>query len=373
MSDKFNILIVDDVEDNLHSLELIINDNFDVNIYKALDAKAAISIAMSNTIHLVLTDVQMPEINGFELAEYLKSVEKTKDIPVVLITGIYDQDKYRTKAYSLGAIEYITKPIDTEILTAKLKIYVDLFNGMRLSALEIENNEKMLLESKKLASMGEMIGFISHQLKQPLNTLSLYCQQIQLKHSDTKITDKSMSEFSKNTQDQIDYMNETIESFLDYYKPNKEKKEFLIDSVINKALDILKSKIYMNRIEVYENIDMSLKVYGVEMELCQVLLNILNNAIDQCISQNIEDANISIHVYKEDEDIVLTIEDNAGGVEQEKLSQLTNPYYTTKENGTGLGLYMVDIIIKESFKAKLKIFNSNYGLKFKIIFNNQQK
>ena len=371
MSDKFNILIVDDVEDNLHSLELVINDNFDVNIFKALDAKAAISIAMSQKIHLVLTDVQMPEINGFELAEYLKSVEKTKDIPVVLITGIYDQDKYRTKAYNLGAIEYITKPIDTEILTAKLKIYIDLFNGMRLSALEIENNERMLLESKKLATMGEMVGFISHQLKQPLNALSMYCQQIQMKHSNTSISDQSMSEFTKNTQDQIEYMNDTIESFLDYYKPNKEKKEFLVDNAITKALDILKSKIYMNRVEVYENIDMSLSVYGVEMELCQVVLNVLNNAIDECISREIENPNISIHLYKEDENIVLTIEDNAGGAPKDKLSQLTNPYYTTKDNGTGLGLYMVDMIIKESFNSKLKVFNSNYGLKIKIIFNNQ--
>ena len=369
MNEKFNILIVDDVEDNLHSLELIINDNFDVNIYRALDAKSAISLTMSNNIHLILSDVQMPEINGFELAEYLKSIEKTKDIPIVLITGIYDKDKYRMKAHKLGAIEYITKPIDTDLLTSKLEIYINLFNSMRLSALEIENNEKVFIESKKLAIMGEMVGFISHQLKQPLNALSLYCNQIQMKHSDTKITDQTMSEFTKNTQEQIDYMNETIESFLDYYNPNKVKSEFLINKSISKALDILKSKIYMNQIEVFENIDMNSKIYGVEMELCQVLLNILNNAVDECSSRKIEKGNIFINLFEEENKIVLSIEDNAGGIENEKLCKLTSPYFTTKEEGTGLGLYMVDMIIKESFKGELKIYNSSNGLKFEIIFN----
>lgn len=367
---KFNILIVDDVDDNLHSLELIINDNFDVNIYKALDAKTAISIVMTNRVDLILSDVQMPEINGFEFAEYLKSIESTKDIPIVFLTGIYDQDKYKTKAYNLGAIEYITKPIDTQILISKLSIYIKLFNALKVSAQEIKDNEKLLIESTKMASMGEMVGFISHQLKQPLSTLSMQCQKMKISHNTNEITDEEIKAFSKSTESQIGYMNDTIEGFLNFYNPQKIEKEFLVDIAIQKALDILNSKIKINQINIFENIDSTLCIRGIQMELTQVIINIVSNAIDACIMNNIEIKNIYINVYKNEENIILTIEDNAGGVEEEKLENIINPYFTTKQNGSGLGLYMVDMIIKNSFKSKLEFSNADGGLKFKIVFNN---
>lgn len=103
------------------------------------------------------------------------------------------------------------------------------------------------------------------------------------------------------------------------------------------------------------------------MELSQAILNIISNSIDAFIEKNIEEKNLLINLYKEDTKNLLIIEDNAGGIENNKLEKILEPYYSTKENGTGIGLYMVKLIIKNSFNGELKVTNSENGLKF-IIF-----
>ena len=101
----FNILLVDDIEDNLYSLELLIKENFELNIFKSLSAEDAMNVIIENKIDLILCDVQMPDIDGFEFAQYLKEIENTKDIPIVFITGIYNKDEYKSKGYHYEALE----------------------------------------------------------------------------------------------------------------------------------------------------------------------------------------------------------------------------------------------------------------------------
>lgn len=129
---KFSILLVDDIYENIYSLKMLIEDGFDVHIFSALNVKDAITILMNNPIDLILTDIQMPNIDGFEFVELLKSEEKTKNIPIIFITGIYDKDEYKTRGFDLGAIDYITKPINYVLLNAKLKIYIDIFRNKKI-------------------------------------------------------------------------------------------------------------------------------------------------------------------------------------------------------------------------------------------------
>ena len=234
---KFSILLLDDVSENIYSLKLFIEENFDINIFTALKAQEAIEIVMNNTIDLILTDVQMPDIDGFEFAQYLKDIESTKDIPVIFITGIYEKDEYKNKGYNIGGIEYITKPIDNKLLISKLKIYINIFNTIKTSNEKLHKTENLLIHSAKMASMGEMIGLISHQLKQPLNVLSLYVEDINLSYEYKELNDKYMEDFYKNTKDQIEYMNKTINGFLDFFNPNKKKENFLIKNSIYQSID----------------------------------------------------------------------------------------------------------------------------------------
>ncbi|WP_206423307.1 sensor histidine kinase [Arcobacter peruensis] len=366
--EDFNILLVDDIEENLYSLEVLINEKFELNVFKALGAEEAMNILIDHKIDLILCDIQMPDIDGFEFAHYLKELENTKDIPIVFVTGIYDKDEYKTKGYNLGAVDYLTKPIDDELFYSKLNVYIDIYDQKKQNDSKLEKTENLLIHNTKMASMGEMIGLISHQLKQPLNTLSLYCDDVKLSYEYEEINEEYVNDFSKNTKKQIVYMNNTIDSFLDFFNPNKLTDNFNISVAINKAIELLQSKININSIELDLQIDDSLEIKGVEMEFTQVIINIVNNSIDAFIEQKNSDDHkvIKVHAKKELDAIKIELEDNAGGISNGNIEEILDPYYTTKENGTGVGLYMVNLIIKNSLNGDLQISNSNEGLKFEI-------
>jgi len=167
--DKFNILLVDDVEENLYSLKLLIEDRFDnVHIRSALNARDALLIIMKYDVDLILSDVQMPEINGFELIEYLHNIEQTKDIPVILITGICDDEMYVKQAYNTGAIEYIRKPIDDNLLYSKLRVYLNIYTQKKEDKRLMGEKDKLLLNQVKLNAMIKNIDQLSPKIQQSL-------------------------------------------------------------------------------------------------------------------------------------------------------------------------------------------------------------
>lgn len=361
--EKFNILLVDDVPENIYSLKMMIEDSFDVNIFSSLSAQEGMEILMKEKIDLILTDVQMPDIDGFEFVEYLKNIDRTKNIPVIFITGIYDKDEYKSKGYDLGAVEYITKPIHDVLLNSKLKVYIDIFEKRKLDEEEIAVKDEILIHQSKMASMGEMIGVIAHQLKQPLNILSLYCNDVKDSYSFNEIDDKFIDDFSKNTKEQIKFLSETIDGFRDFFNPDKQKREFEIKKAIEKSLKLLGNQLEVNHVTLNMEVEEE-KVYGVESELEQVILNIINNSIDAFNDNSIENRKINISVLSKQSYTILIMEDNAGGVKEENLEKIFDPYYTTKAKGTGTGLYMVKLVIKNSFQGDLKINNSSNGLRY---------
>ncbi|WP_368031241.1 response regulator [Arcobacter sp. s6] len=361
--EKFSLLLVDDVPENIYSLKMMIEDGFDVNIFSALSAQEGIEILMNENIDLILTDVQMPEIDGFEFIEYLKNIERTKNIPVIFITGIYDKDEYQTRGYNLGAVEYITKPIHDILLNSKLKVYIDIFEKQKLDEAQIVSKDKILIHQSRMATMGEMIGVISHQLKQPLNILSLYCNDVKDSYYSNEIDKIFIDKFSKNTNEQIKFLSDTIDNFRDFFNPDKQKRDFSIKDAIERSLRLLGNQFKVNEIKL--NLELNDEnVYGIETELDQVILNIINNAIDAFKERNVKNKELNITVLSKSTYTILIIEDNAGGVNIDNFEKLFDPYYTTKSNGTGTGLYMVKLVIKNSFKGDLKVNNTEKGLRY---------
>lgn len=368
MESKFSVLIIDDVEDNIYSLKLLLED-FDINIFSALSANDGITILMKENIDLIFCDIQMPDIDGFQFIEYIKGIEKLKDIPTIFITGIYDKDSYQEKGYELGAIEYISKPIDDVLLTSKLKVYIDLFHKNKKTNESLENANKLVLHNTKMASIGEMIGVISHQMKQPLNVLSLYCDDIKFSYDYDELDRESIEDFSVNTKKQIHHMRDTIDGFLSFFNPDKEQKNFYIEDSLSSCIDLVSSHLDKNKVSLTRSIKSNFLLSGVEMELTQVVMNLLTNSIQAFNERNIPDRKIIIETYEENNKIFLTVLDNAGGIQEENLEKLFDPYYTTKTDGTGIGLYMVKLIIKNSFKGNLSLENTNLGVKFILEFD----
>lgn len=365
---KFRILIVDDVAENIHSLKMAIDDSFDVTVYSALSSQEGVSILMKQQVDLILTDIQMPDIDGFEFAEYLKGIDRLKDIPIIFITGVYDNLEFQKKGYDLGGVEYITKPIDTNILHYKLKVFIDIFEKEKQKNAEIDDKNKILIYQSKMAAMGEMLGVISHQLKQPLSVLSLFCGDVKFNYEHYEIDDDFVEDFDKQTDQQIRYMSETIDRFKEFFNPNKAKEKFLLKDALDDSIKLLEIILLKNNTTIDIQVDNE-EIFGVKDELGQVLINLITNSKDAFIENKIENKKIVIKSQHDENSITLSLEDNAGGIPKNIIDNIFNPYFTTKENGTGTGLYMVNLIVTTSFKGNIKAYNiGNSGVKFEIIF-----
>ncbi|MGA1932860.1 PAS domain-containing protein [Arcobacter sp. YIC-464] len=250
-----------------------------------------------------------------------------------------------------------------------------------LVLLEQQNQEKerMLYQQSKLASMGEMIGNIAHQWRQPLTVMSVISSsinmQLQLDKLNKELAQKNLDKLLKN----IEYLSSIIDKFRNFFNPNNEVEEFYIDEVIKENLVIFESSYKSSNINLILNLE-HIKLVGYKFELMQVVINIINNAKDALVSKaSLKDLSkfVFINSCIKDGKLELIIYDNAGGIESKISEKIYEPYFTTKHQsqGTGLGLYMSNEIIKKHFKGSLSNRtieyeyegNSYKGEEFKII------
>ena len=232
---------------------------------------------------------------------------------------------------------------------------------------EKEKNEQLLLQQSKLAMLGEMIGNIAHQWRQPLMQLSAILMYLDAYNEKGKLTSDKLICKIKDGNSIIDFMSKTIEDFRNYYKPEKQKEEFLIKDSIDSALFIVNSALKHANIKVdtnYSKKDLSLISF--KNEFSQALLNIITNAKDVLILREIENPSININVIKNSDNIEISVLDNAGGIDEEIIDKVFDPYFTTKHQsqGTGIGLYMTKMIIENNMNGNINIENSNNGARF---------
>ncbi len=236
---------------------------------------------------------------------------------------------------------------------------------------EIKKNTKqqhMIMQQNKLAQMGEMIENIAHQWRQPLaqiNSSIILIDAILEKHNfkDTLVENK-LTEIESLTS----YMSKTISDFKNFFNPNKKKTIFNVEEAIQKANDILKGLMSSHHIQIEINIEKDLKINSYLGELQQVILIIINNAIDAFIHMNIHFPKILINAYTDNESLVIHIEDNALGINSDLLDKIFEPYFTTKHKaqGTGLGLYIAKLVVENSLLGFLSVENKQNGACFTI-------
>ncbi|OUR74160.1 hypothetical protein A9Q76_01355 [Arcobacter sp. 31_11_sub10_T18] len=233
----------------------------------------------------------------------------------------------------------------------------------------LEEQQQMLTQQSKSAAMGEMISMIAHQWRQPLQTISILVQKLPLTRMlGDDISDELLEQVLDDVNIQIDYMTNTIEDFRDFFKPNKEKNEIDINELVLKAVDFLSYMLNLDSIHVNIQKTKDRKIAVHVNEIIQVLINIIKNARDVMIDNELGNREINIITYVTDEYAVIEIEDNAGGIPPEIIGKVFDPYFSTKlnKNGTGLGLYMSKTIIEQHSLGKLTVSNSTLGAVFKI-------
>ena len=223
-----------------------------------------------------------------------------------------------------------------------------------------------LQQQSKLASMGEMIGAIAHQWRQPLNELGIAIQNLKYDYEDGLITKEYLDDFIASTKKVIKFMSDTIDDFRNFYRVDKTKELFGVKDAIEKTLSIQKAQLLNNNIAV-ELIGDDFEISGYKNEFQQVILNLINNAKDILLEKKIQNAKITIELKER----MIFVRDNGGGVPEDIIKRIFEPYFTTKEQGkgTGMGLYMSKMIIEENIQAKLDVHNTQDGAEFRIDFN----
>jgi len=231
---------------------------------------------------------------------------------------------------------------------------------------ELRSKDQILEAQSKQAVMGEMISMIAHQWRQPLSTITLQIANLQFKKLLGQERNKNdIDEALNNISDTIVYLSDTIDDFQTYFHPDKEMQTIEIHDLLQRALNFVVSRVSDRGIKISLNRSGGIEVKTYINELVQVVLNILNNAIDAHNEVKKKEPFINIDAKKMGDRVFIYIEDNAGGINGENLPHLFEPYFSTKgKNGTGLGLYMSQMIIEKQFGGEISVETSKEGSLF---------
>ena len=243
-------------------------------------------------------------------------------------------------------------------------LFTDITN-LENAYMEVHRQEKIMIAQSRHAAMGEMISVIAHQLKQPLSVISILLNRIILNTELDQFSKENVVENIGAASKHISLMYSTIDDFRYFFKPNKEYKSFLLEHCIHSVLNLLTPILQENNISVVYETDISIELVSLENELFHVVMNIINNAKDILVTKQVKAPMIYINVTKNSDNLVLTIEDNAGGIEEAIIDKVFDQYFTTKENtGTGLGLHISIMIVEERLGGRLSVSNGKYVAKF---------
>ncbi len=274
------------------------------------------------------------------------------------------------RIFEVKAVEAIKNAQEKNVIVVLTDITLyekytqELQNKIDKTKKELELKQKQLLQQSRLAQMGEMISMIAHQWRQPLAAISSTSGSIILKSKLGKLDHDTAINLSRKISDFSQHLSSTIDDFREFFKPNKGKKDVTYDELISSALDIVEPSIKNHNIKIVKNLKSKLIFNTYPNEIKQVMLNLLKNAEDALLEKKVENPTI----YIDSEGDTFSISDNAGGIPQDIIDKIFDPYFSTKtkKDGTGIGLYMSKIIIEEHCKGKLSVKNSEIGAVFTI-------
>ena len=234
---------------------------------------------------------------------------------------------------------------------------------------EAKQKDRKILEQAKLARIGSMISMIAHQWRQPLSQLSGILMELETTTRFKKVDNDYILNAIDKSDKMIEFMSNTIDDFRNFYKPDKKKEDFYVSDACKKAINIIDATLENLGINLILDIKEDKKIFGYPTEFSQVILNIISNAKDVLIEKNIKNTKIEINIESKGILSIITIKDNAGGIEEKNLEQIFDPYYSTKDSskGTGLGLYISKLIIERNMGGDLSVSNNSEGAVFKIV------
>ncbi|SFP20396.1 PAS domain-containing sensor histidine kinase [Hydrogenimonas thermophila] len=267
-------------------------------------------------------------------------------------------------------LEILNKTLEERVKMQTQKLYnlnKHLEERIQEEVKKNEEKQKMLFLQSRMASLGQMMANIAHQWRQPLTELALTL--FTMKRAAHKSDLKEFDAIYNDAKAMIQNMSQTIENFINFFKPDKPKIPFPVIQSIDEALQILKKSFQKDYIDINKYINGNPYVLGISNELSQVIINILQNAKDAFLQHDCKEKKIKIKVEEDSNNVYIIIEDSAGGIDNSVIERIFEPYFTTKHasKGTGLGLFMSKLIIEKSFEGTIEVSNTEEGACFTII------
>ena len=378
-------LVISSFENNGKKELVLISLDITSKKEKEQELKNAYIVFQNAHDGIVVTDEKVNIINvnrAFENDTGYKLDEIFGKNPRILKSGIQDVDFYKKMWEKLNKEGYwegelVNKNKQGSRYVERIKInavydenkkltnYIALFSDITLQKEQeklLKEKEELLFQQSKLSAMGEMIGNIAHQWRQPLSVISSSISAIKLSVGTNIYTNEELINFMDTVLNSTKYLSETIDDFRNFYKKDLEKEEFAIKNAIDMSFNLVKTELVKHGIKTIFINDTDFNIMGVKNQFLQVLMNILSNSKDAFIDKNIDDKTIFINLYEENDKKCIEIYDNAGGIKDDVIEHVFEPYFTTKHKsiGTGIGLYMSQEIIAKHLEGQITVTNKEF-------------
>ncbi|WP_368029928.1 ATP-binding protein [Arcobacter sp. s6] len=358
VSTIIGLLISNNIIKSIYAVQNGLNDFFDYLNHKRSNVNK-IEIVSKDEFYQMATrinqNVSIAQNNIEQNEEFIKNATK--------VLENIEQGNLGTR---------LTKDTNNEALNELKFMINNMIDNLEFKIQEEINKrleqEQILIQQSKLASMGEMIGNIAHQWRQPLAQISAIHMNMKVTYDFNKFTKEYMEMKLKEANKLTSYMSQTISDFQNFFKPQGEKEDFSIEKACRDAFFILESSLKYHGIDVTFNITEDTIIHGYKNEYSQVILNILSNAKDILIERNIQNPKIDIEIKNGNNYAIVKIKDNAGGVDKSIIEKIFEPYFTTRHQtqGTGIGLYMSKNIIERNMQGYINVSNVENGALFTI-------
>ncbi len=360
-----NILVIDDELGPRESIRMVFKDTH--NVFLAEDGFKGIEILKKENIDVIILDLKMPKINGIETLKKIREIDK--DVPVIILTGYGDVEAAK-KAIHYGTMEFLSKPFNVEDIIKIVNRAIET-RRTKLSSEKLKEEFKQLNEQLKekisnmenLATVGQISAEIMHEINNLLTVIHGYTQLL----SQQIDPDNSSKSYVSTINEEIKRCKEIAKNILELSKNKQTVEKININQLIRKIVDFLKISKIAKNIRFNLNLGEGIPLIDANSNhIHQAILNVLLNGIE-AIGKN-KDGFIEIKTEKEKNNIIIKIKDNGPGMPEEEINKILKPFYTSKEKGTGLGLYITHKLVKK-YNGEIKIESKKgEGTEFTLIF-----
>ncbi|MEA2050276.1 MAG: response regulator [Campylobacterota bacterium] len=288
---------------------------FSKELYIAKDGLEGLELYKKNKPDIVITDIKMPNMNGIELVKEIKKIEPKQHI---IFTTAHSESDFFMEAIEAQVDGYILKPIDLDKLEQKINSITAQINLQ----CKYEKQQIQLIQSEKMAAIGEMIANIAHQWRQPLSVISTGVTGMQIEKKYGKLTDELFENTCNTINNNAQYLSQTIDDFRNFIKGDTVKKEFDLKELLESTFMIIDANMKNNNIILIKDIDKKIILKNYSNELKQSLINILNNAKDALLDK--QDKYIFISLEKNENNVDIIIKDNGGGIAKNIIKKYMN-------------------------------------------------